>query len=254
MNPPTTNIAHRIYFSDLAGVRPGTALLIGDDEANHAVRAKRLRPGETVAVFNARGTVATATVLRADSGKRPLLELALGELTTEPPTSPRVEIWCPPPKGDRLEGLIDQLSQLGVAAWRPLRTIRAERDTFRQEKLERVAIESAKQCARAWAIEIGESLTLAEALADPRAAVADASGESVPAATTDTALLLGPEGGFTPEEMEQAHAAGRSVWRLGVHVMRIETAAVAGAARLLAEAGNNAANSPEHPVTTGANR
>lgn len=236
MNTPPPTIAHRVYFSDLAGVRPGTTLLIGEDEANHAVRAKRLRPGETVAVFNARGVVAPATVLRAESGKRPLLELALSELTTEPPTNPRIEIWCPPPKGDRLEGLIDQLSQLGVAAWRPLATARAERDTFRRDKLERVAIESAKQCARAWAIEIGEALTMAEALADPRAAIADASGTPAPAAATDTALLLGPEGGFTPEEMEQARAAERSVWRLGVHVMRIETAAVAGAARLLADA------------------
>lgn len=236
MNTPAPTIAHRVYFSDLAGVRPGSPLLIGDDEANHAVRAKRLRPGEAVAVFNARGVVALATVLRAESGKRPLLELALGELTTQPPTTPRVEIWCPPPKGDRLEGLIDQLSQLGVAAWRPLATARAERDTFRRDKLERIAIESAKQCARAWSIEIGEALTLAEALADPRAAIADASGEPVPAAAADTALLLGPEGGFTPDELEQARAAGRSVWRLGVHVMRIETAAVAGAARLLADA------------------
>jgi 16S rRNA (uracil1498-N3)-methyltransferase len=129
--------------------------------------------------------------------------------------------------------MIDQLSQIGVAAWRPLRTARAERDAFRADKLERVAIEAAKQCGRAWALEMGEWADFAQALGDPRAMVADASGEPANPATEDTVLLLGPEGGWTEDELARTGAAGRRVCRFGVHVMRIETAAVAASACLL---------------------
>jgi 16S rRNA (uracil1498-N3)-methyltransferase len=232
MTPPRPP-AHRVHFSDLPGVPAGSALVITGDEANHAARVKRLRSGETITLFDARGTVADARVLRAETGKRAHLEVEVGPLRQIPPVTPRVEVWSPPPKGDRLETMIDQLSQLGVAAWRPLRTARAERDVFRPDKLQRVAIEAAKQCGRAWALELGDWADFAEALDDPRAVVAHATGRPSDPAAEDTVLLLGPEGGWTTEELERTRATGRSVRRFGVHVMRIETAAVAAAACLL---------------------
>lgn len=228
--PPS---AHRVYFSDLTAFAAGSDLLIDGDEANHAARVKRLRPGEPVTVLDGRGTWAEAELVRAEAGKRALLELRIRAVRRVEPVRPAVEIWCPPPKGDRLETMIDQLSQIGVAAWRPLRTARAERENFRPEKLERIAIESAKQCARAWTIRIDHWAELSDALADPRAIVADASGSPAAPVVADTILLLGPEGGWTPDEREQARAAGRSIVRFGPHTMRIETAGVAGAAVLL---------------------
>lgn len=238
MPAPRTS-AHRVYFSDLAGVAPGATLQIQGDEANHAARAKRLRPGETVTLIDARGTVADARVLRAETGKRAVLEVAVGAPRRVAPVCPRVQVWCPPPKGDRLETMIDQLSQTGVAAWRPLRTARAERDAYRPEKLDRVTIESAKQCARAWRLEIGDWIDFAQAIGHPGVMLADASGTppTQPAPSpSDTTLLVGPEGGWSPDELEQARAAGCSVIRFGPHAMRIETAAVAAAACLLAHA------------------
>jgi len=233
---PDLPTAHRVYFSDLAALPPGSDLLIDGDEANHAARVKRLRPGEPITLLDGRGTVAEADLLRAEAGKRALLELRIRTVHRVGPVRPAVEVWCPPPKGERLETLIEQLSQVGVASWRPLRTARAERDTFRAEKLERIAIESAKQCARAWIIAIGPWTDLAEALPDPRVVLADAGGSPATPAAADTVLLLGPEGGWTPDELEQARGAGRSTLRFGPHTMRIETAAVAGAACLLSHA------------------
>lgn len=229
-------MAHRVYFSDLPGVVAGAALEIGGEEANHAVRVKRLRIGEVVGLFDGRGLVARATVTRTDAGKRSVLGLEVAVLEQVAPVSPRLEVWCPPPKGDRLEGMIDQLSQLGVAAWRPLRTARAERDAFRGDRLERAAIEAAKQCGRAWVLEIGEWAEFGDAIQDPRVIVADASGDRAGPAEADGVLVLGPEGGWTPEELALALATGRRTVRFGVHVMRIETAAAAGAACLLAHA------------------
>ncbi|RMH29629.1 MAG: 16S rRNA (uracil(1498)-N(3))-methyltransferase [Planctomycetota bacterium] len=225
--------AHRIYFSDLAAFDGPGPLSVDGPEAHHAANAKRLRVGEPVQLFDGRGTTASAIVTGVRTGKRAALDLDAGPTTRVPAVSPRVEVWCPPPKGDRLETMIDQLSQLGVAAWRPLRTARAERDTFRSDKLRRVAVESAKQCGRAWLLEVGEWADFEQAILDDRVCIADTTGRPCPPATTDTVLLLGPEGGWTSEEIDQARATGRAVVRFGPHVMRIETAAVAGGAMLL---------------------
>lgn len=230
-------IAHRLYFSDLAAVVAGACVVVDGDEANHAVRVKRVRAGEMVGLFDGRGVVAWGQARRAESGKRAVLEVVVGGVERVGRVSPRVEVWCPPPKGDRLEGMIEQLSQVGVAGWRALRAARGEREAFRPERLERAAVEAAKQCGRAWVLEIGAWMGFDEALEDARAVVADASGVAVTAAglpgTEPVALLIGPEGGWTPDELGQARATGRRVVRFGVHVMRIETAALAAAACLL---------------------
>ena len=229
---------HRVYFSDLLGVSPGAVLLVEGEEANHAARVKRVRAGEPVEVFDGRGLVARAEVVRAEAGKRAVLEVAVGDHRRVAPVRPRVEVWCPPPKGDRLETMIDQLSQVGAAAWRPLRTERSERDRFRGDRLHRAAVEGAKQCGRGWLLEIGDWIGLEGAIGDPRVVLGDAGGRLFePGATgPDTVLLVGPEGGWTARELDRAHAAGRPVVRFGAHAMRIETAAVASAACLLARA------------------
>lgn len=225
--------AHRIYFSDLAALAGPGPVSVDGPEAHHAANAKRLRIGEPVELFDGRGTTAPALVTAVRTGKRAALDLDAGPPTRVPSLSPRVEVWCPPPKGDRLETMFDQLSQLGVSAWRPLRTARAERDAFRTDKLERAAIESAKQCGRAWLLEVGGWAEFASAIFDDRVRIADATGQPAGPATADTVLLFGPEGGWTRDEIDQARATGRTVVRFGPHVMRIETAAVAGAACLL---------------------
>ena len=240
----SATIAHRVHYPDLAGLVPGAGdaagagigLVIGGDEAHHAGRVKRLRPGERVEVFDGRGAFAEATIGGITTGKRAALSLTVGEVRRAQPGAPRVEVWCPPPKGDRLDTMLDQLSQIGVASWRPLRAGRSERNDFRADKLRRVAIESAKQSGRAWLIDVGDWIGFEDAIADPRAILADASGGTVsPEAHGDTVLLLGPEGGWTAGELGRFRATGRPIARFGRHVMRIETAAVVGAGCLLTD-------------------
>lgn len=247
--PNERPIAHRIYFPDLAGhaaaPAPGTHLAIEGPEAHHAVRVKRAREGERVALFDGLGRVVVGEVVGVRSGKNASLEIAPGPVTEHPPLSPRIEVWCPPPKGDRLETMIDQLSQIGVAHWRPMRCERSERDAFRADKVERASIESAKQCARAHLLEIGDWVDFQDAARDPRALLADASGEPAGPAHQDCVLLLGPEGGWTDAERAHAAASGCRTARFGPHIMRIETAAVAGAACLLAHAGDHAGTFPD---------
>jgi 16S rRNA (uracil1498-N3)-methyltransferase len=108
------------------------------------------------------------------------------------------------------------------------------------DRLSRLAVESAKQCGRAWFLRIEQERTLRDALArteGTRVIVADASGVGADEIErTETAVVrvvVGPEGGWTAEELASARDAGAVVTRFGPHSMRVETAAVAAAAVVL---------------------
>lgn len=230
---------HRIHHP-LADAAAGGQLTITGDEAQHAVRVKRVEAGSTVGIFDGAGRVATARVTRIGKDQRSRewsLTLAVERVRAEPAPAPRLEVWSAVPKGGRLEDMIDGLSQAGVAAWAPLRSSRsvAEPTGHKLDRLARIVIESAKQCGRAWLMEVGEGGDVSAAFEHAGVIIADASGPpygpgAVPARAR---LLVGPEGGWTAQELEAARAAGATVASFGPHVMRIETAAVAAAAIVL---------------------
>jgi len=228
---------HAVYLPD---ARPEHGeLVVEGEEGRHAVRVKRLREGDGVEVLTGAGVRLTTRVLEAT---RRLRLSVLGSQEVRP-EEPAVEICSPPPKGPRLGDMIDQLSQVGATSWRPLKAaFAAERLTpARRERLERVAIEAMKQCRRAWLLEIGPELAVAEALVIGPGAdllVADASGEPYEPAPGALAVrvLVGPEGGWRADELETARRAGARVCRFGPHVMRLETAAVVAGAAVRARA------------------
>ncbi len=125
-----------------------------------------------------------------------------------------------------------------MAVFWPLSTSRARPAGERPERWHKIARAAAGQCDRDWLPEIRPLLEFSEFLAQPelpaRRLLADRDGESAIAATSaDAVMLVGPEGGFTAAEREAAVAAGFLPCRLGPHVLRTETAALVGAARLL---------------------
>lgn len=149
-----------------------------------------------------------------------------------------MHVWSSAPKGDRLASMIEGLSQVGAASWSPMTTRHTivEPGAGKIDRLERVAAESAKQCGRAWMLEIGRGGDLAAALERERVVVADAAGDEYTSGGGDVGVrvLIGPEGGFAADEIERARAAGARVCRFGAHIMRIETAAVVSAAMVIA--------------------
>ena len=101
-------------------------------------------------------------------------------------------------------------------------------------RLSRIALESIKQCGRSWPIQIGEAITLREALRSQSGVTicaADASGGSPSLKNTPerVVLLVGPEGGWSPAEFKVLTDAGVTLQNFGPHIMRVETAAVVGA-------------------------
>jgi 16S rRNA (uracil1498-N3)-methyltransferase len=150
--------------------------------------------------------------------------------------SPSVVVLAPAPKGDRLGQMIEGLSQVGAAAWRPLVTERTEKEPRggKIERAVRIAEESSKQCGRAWTLRVEPPIEVAAALRLPSLVLADAGGGPAPRGMPDVKLLIGREGGWTDAEHRAALAAGAVAVSFGPHVMRVETAAVVAASRLIA--------------------
>lgn len=218
---------------------------ISGEEAHHAARVKRLDRGEHVELFDGMGLVARAVICTIERHGKSATTLTLEAEPTQMVAAihPRVSLYTPAPKGDALEWMLDQLSQVGAAAWGLLRTEHSEREPRRLDRLLRTTIESAKQCGRAHLLELLPTRSLEESLHLPGLIVAaDASGSSTsPCSPDEVVVLVGPEGGFSPRERELMHVVGIESVRFGPHVMRIETAAVVAASGMLVQNTNRGA-------------
>jgi 16S rRNA (uracil1498-N3)-methyltransferase len=221
-------MSERFYVDQPLGEGPVT---LAGPEAHHLAAVCRLRPGDAVYLFNGdgrqyRGVVgavarrSVTVVVEAVEGPR--RELGF-----------RLEVAAPLPRGDRAQFLVEKLTELGATALVPLRTARSvvhPRETHR-EKLQRYVIEASKQCGRNVLLRV-EPLTDWEEYArrgglPPARVLAHPSGEDEwPMAEGDLALAVGPEGGFTEEEVARAREAGWHLVGLGPRILRVETAAL----------------------------
>lgn len=226
-------------FFITAAPQGGRAVLVGD-EARHLVRVLRARVGDAVSVFDGSGQEWPARV--ASLGRD---EVAL-DVGTPPPAAPLparpLTLAVALPKGERQKWLVEKLTELGVTRLVPLATARgvAEATPAAVERLARGVIEACKQCGRNTLMEIAAPRSIPMLLAGAEASliiVADPGGtplETVrsPTAAGEVLALVGPEGGFAPEELAAAVGAGAVRAGLGPHILRVETAAIALAARL----------------------
>ena len=218
----------------------GRAVLVGD-EARHLARVLRARVGDAVTVFAGNGVEWPARVTAIG---RDEVAVEVGPPRADPPAAgPPLTLAVALPKGERQKWLVEKLTELGVARLVPLVTERgvAEATPATAARLLRTVIEACKQCGRNTLLDIGRPATPADLLATlPAAAqaiLADPHGDPLepddgrPASAL--VAFVGPEGGFTDDERAAAIAAGCRPVSLGRHVLRVETAAIAVAARLV---------------------
>lgn len=217
--------------------RDGRATLEGD-EARHLARVLRAKPGDEVTVFDGAGhawRARVAAVARDTVG----LEI-VAALPAAPAARVSLSIAVALPKGDRQKWLAEKLSELGVERLLPLVTERgvAEATDAARARLERAVIEACKQCGRNTLMDISAPATLGQLAArHPTSLRLIAHPGGMPLCDQPIASLghemqeivaaVGPEGGFTPEELALAAAAGFRPVSLGSHILRIETAAIA---------------------------
>lgn len=210
------------------------------DEARHLSRVLRAKVGDAVRLFAGDGREWPGRIVRIG---RDTVELATGAAVADPPrTGPALTLAVALPKGERQKWLVEKLTELGVERLVPLETTRgvAEATDAARARLERTVIEACKQCGRNRLLDIAPPRSLADVLAaapaDARILLADPRGEPLDATPKTTAMiigLVGPEGGFTAAEIAAADRAGGRRIALGPHVLRVETAAVALAARFV---------------------
>jgi len=220
--------AAHIYVPDVDASTPE----IAPGDAHHLFRVLRIRRGEHITVGDGAGRWRSCT---ATGDETKPLEPS-GPARDEPRVAPLITIGFALVKGDRPEWIVQKLTEMGVDVIVPVRArrcvVRWDPDQERKNiaRLERVAHEASMQSRRAWLPVLTEVRDVVSAAPDG-AALADPSG-TAPSLASPT-VLVGPEGGWDPEER-----AGAPLVSLGPQVLRAETAAlVAGAVLCTLRAG-----------------
>ena len=233
----------RLYVEQPLG--PGQAVALGEAAANYLFNVMRLTPGAEVALFNDSDGEWLARVVEA--GKRQ------GILRAERLTRPRLppaDLWLvfAPLKKARLDMVVEKGVEMGAARLIPVRTRYTNAERLRPEKLRAHMIEAAEQCELTCLPELAELQPLETLLAawpaDRRLYWADeglAGQQAFLQAErgTPAAMLIGPEGGFSPEERELlASRPFVTPFALGPRILRADTAAVAALALWQSTAGD----------------
>jgi 16S rRNA (uracil1498-N3)-methyltransferase len=208
----------------------GATASLSEEESRHVSASRRLKPGDTLWLFDGNGNLAHAT-LNAGSGRT--LSAVVTRREQRPAPAPSLHLACALPKGDRAASLMDMATQLGMASFTPLLCERSVVDpsTGSLERLRRICLEACKQSRRAHVPVIHAPATLANVLEGGQAKwIADPNGSAIgkllPISQPLT-VLIGPEGGFTPAELETATRHGAVFVALGTGILRIEAAAIA---------------------------
>jgi 16S rRNA (uracil1498-N3)-methyltransferase len=206
-------------------------------EAHHLATVCRLRTGDTLHLFNGDGREYPA-VVRGVARRAVSLEITAEESTAhELPF--RLEIAAPLPKGERAPFLVEKLTELGVTTFTPLQSVRSvvlPREA-KLDRLQRHVIEASKQCGRNILMGIAPltqwSDFLRRADLPARRVLLHPDGAAMEMGpSADVVAAVGPEGGFTEEEVARAVGAGWLAVGMGSHILRVETAALAVAAVL----------------------
>lgn len=228
----------RFYAPD---VQPGPHAL-GPDEARHLVQVLRARPGDAVELADGRGAIFPAEIV--SMGKREaVLEVGLPQCHPEP--SPQLSLLIAPTKHtDRFEWFLEKACECGVTRIYPIWTGRSERRVEKRERWQRTLVEAMKQSRRAWLPELMPAAELSEVLeglddakGNPWRGIAhcpvpdhpewqrQSMVEALPKGT-DATIAIGPEGDFTPAEIQSFAEKGFAAVTLGEHRLRTETAAI----------------------------
>ncbi|WP_435241496.1 16S rRNA (uracil(1498)-N(3))-methyltransferase [Streptomyces cucumeris] len=240
-----------VFVADsLQGAAAGTRVTLEGPEGRHAVSVRRLRVGESVVLTDGLGTGVSGTVAAVEGKDRLLVEVA-GVRHEERP-SPRITVVQALPKGDRGELAVETMTETGVDAvvpWTAARCVtqwKGERGLKALGKWRATAREAGKQSRRLTFPEVADAMTtkqVARLLADADFAAVLHEEGSTPLATAELpadgeiVLVVGPEGGVSPEELTAFAAAGAAPYRLGPSVLRTSTAGTAAAALLLGRTG-----------------
>jgi 16S rRNA (uracil1498-N3)-methyltransferase len=209
------------------------------DEARHLREVLRLKPGDEVSVFDGEGKEFRARVAQA---RREFAELELEvEIEAARPESPlQITLVVALLKGEKFDLVVQKATELGVVKIVPLITryadikLRDEADVSKRvARWQRIALEAAKQSGRAVVPDVSLPVATGSLFSESCLLFSERGGEGLTQIETDQiTAIIGSEGGWSDEELDQARAAGARIVTLGGRILRAETAAIAVAALL----------------------
>ncbi|GAA4156155.1 16S rRNA (uracil(1498)-N(3))-methyltransferase [Gryllotalpicola daejeonensis] len=237
-------MANFYLVEELADATVGGLVTVAGPEAKHIATVSRTRVGEPLLVGNGRGLVVSGV---AESVAPASVEVRVDEVRRADAASPAIRLAQALAKGDRDELAIQAATELGVDGVIPWQ---AERSVSRwagpklekgRERWATIVREAVKQSMRPWAPEVAQLAStkqLSELAATHRVLVLEPTAQhpitSITPDGRDLLLVVGPEGGIAPAELDQLQAAGAELVRLGDSVLRTSTAGPAAIAVLSA--------------------
>ena len=205
-------------------------LRVRGDEHHYLCRVRRARLGDNVEVVDGTGRRAAAVIERFTDDET---TLRVGAPEAIAPSPPFVRILLPPIKGDRMESCLEKLVEVGadaITVWPAARSI-VKLDGKRDQRLVKYQAAlraAARQCGCAQVPVVSYADDLAAAIAalpaGARIVLDPACDAATPTKGDDITIASGPEGGLSPEELEQLVTAGFVAAGLGPRILRAETA------------------------------
>ena len=223
----------RFFAPDLTAASPEVVLPAG--ESQHLVRVLRLHDGAPVEVFDGRGVLRAGRVRRA-SPQGAVVEVR--EAIDAAPESPAAIVVAQALlKGDAMDAVVRDATVLGATEIWPMTAARsnvpARAAAASADRWRRVSVAAAKQCGRAVLPRIAPVRPLGDVLADAHAdapvrlwltepAASAGDSASLPVPPRGVCLAIGPEGGWTADEIDAARAAGWLAWTMAPVTLRAE--------------------------------
>jgi 16S rRNA (uracil1498-N3)-methyltransferase len=208
------------------------------EESRHAVRVMRLRAGDGLNVTDGRGSLYECRIVTADD--RACVVESVGSLPTTHSPLPTLHLAVAPTKNpSRMEWLVEKAVEMGVGEITLLQCDHSERSFLKTDRLEKLAVSAMKQSLRCWLPAIRPAVKLSDWLAalpdqpsaqrfiahceddQPRVALGEVLEQG-----RETVVLIGPEGDFSRQEIEQAMGCGFRAVSFGTARLRTETAAL----------------------------
>jgi 16S rRNA (uracil1498-N3)-methyltransferase len=222
----------------------GPEVVLDQDESHHALRVLRVSPPDVITVTNGQGIVARCSTTRIEDG-RVVAEIL--DQTEHRRPRPEIAVHQGASKGHKVDGVVERLAELGVAAVGVYSSRRAvvrwgDKSERLGDRWASIARAAAKQAHSPWLVETGRPMEwdeLVRRVADESSAIVLWEGASLPLRTAllesvdRVALVVGPEGGLAPEEAEMLADAGAQLVSLGPQILRTENAAVVAASAVL---------------------
>lgn len=232
------------YFYIEQTPKAGESVSITGPDRNHIKRVLRLKPGDAIGLLDGRGFEYHAEILLFSSRG---VEVAVKEtIPADRAESPaKITVAQGFLKDKKMDDLVRHLTELGISRWVPFMAARSvarpekKQLANRAKRWKAITAQSIKQCIRGRAMEIGETLPFEEMLnaadgydikivfwenqaENPESALTAPSGPG-----NTVFVILGPEGGLTQAEVDQAIESGFTVAGLGPRILRAETATIA---------------------------